>query len=548
MRPLNLVLDNPLIIRHMRSRLRLGPTLSQAIAVATVCIFFAWLTHYIHGIDGASSVLIMIGIQVLLLTIGGAVGINTSLGGARATGILDFHRVAPFPPAGIALGFFLGAPIREYAVALITVPFACWSAYSIDAFDGWRGMRWLAQIETAVLVSTWVLHGVVVLSCLTRKKPQGAKAGGIAMLFILLVFGGNGVYVFYFGSLWVLNQEQRLNFFGMMIPWLLWVLLYEVPALGFVALAATRKMRAERAHALSKPQALSAMAALTVLAGGGVWNVARLIGPGAWGDPTQSDTIMLISVYALMIAAMVLTVPITPDANGYLKGLRRARREGRRRARPWADAASNRMALAGLCVLVLVGTTTIVNVVGRSPGNSTLTDAAWLASRRDLLSRPIAIAVLTAAYFGLALQYFSVRTRSSGGALLATMLGLVWLAPPLAAFAIAVLSRGSANRESLAVAVAALSPLPGIVLASGLGLPAVTEMVRLAALAPPIALVFLFNYLLVVTQRKIDRLLLAQEKAYTANPGPDTDDVAMNGPQLNVDELQSIPENGKSDP
>ena len=60
--------------------------------------------------------------------------------------------------------------------------------------------------------------------------------------------------------------------------------------------------------------------------------------------------------------------------------------------------------------------------------------------------------------------------------------------------------------------VVALSPLPGIALSAGFGKLPGADAIQLAALAPAITLAFIFNYLLVVVQRKIDRLLHAQEK------------------------------------
>jgi hypothetical protein len=63
----------------------------------------------------------------------------------------------------------------------------------------------------------------------------------------------------------------------------------------------------------------------------------------------------------------------------------------------------------------------------------------------------------------------------------------------------------------------ALSPITGLALSSGLGAPPGVDSIRLAALAPPITFAFVFNSLLVMTQRKIDRQVHAREKARTVD-------------------------------
>ena len=216
-------------------------------------------------------------------------------------------------------------------------------------------MRWLAQLEAALLLTTWVVHALVMLGCLTRKKPRGSIQGTIVTIVLLLIFGTYGSIGFYNGAHWLLDEGLRLNFFGARIPWLAWLLIYALPALGFLGLAAARKMKADRAHAYTKPEALACMATLTVLLLGGLWRVARLLPEAFPDEPTPSDVIMLAAIYALALAATILSVSITPGAGEYVKGVRRALRDGRRRPGIWEDAGSNRVALFALAALVLVG-------------------------------------------------------------------------------------------------------------------------------------------------------------------------------------------------
>jgi hypothetical protein len=518
------VLDNPILVKHARSRLRPSQALPWAAVVLVLSATIAWAGDATWIIGPSAALTGLLGLQVLTLVYGGSNQINASLGGARESGLLDFHRVSPVPPGRIALGFFLGAPVREYALAAVTVPFAAFSAYHLGA-DPWAGLLWLARLEVALLTTAWFVHALAMLSCLTRKKPKGSIQGSIVAIVLLLIISYFGTLGLYAGGRWLREENPSLNFFGLMVPWLGWMLLYQLPVLGFLGLAATRKMAADRAHALSKAQALGCMAVLTVLTVGGFWRVSRLFSPTAPTLVGPAEVIAFGAVYGLMLAAMVLAVPITPDAGGYTRGVRRALREGRTRPGPWEDAGANRLALLGLCALVLVGATAVVSTVGR-PGmvaavnyqdwhnapeiaeRAAVSDAAWLASRQALLSRPIAVGVLTAAYVGLALQFFSMRTRRSGAVLTVLLLFLAWLVPVLAGATLGMaVPFPTPETQGRTMTVLALSPLPGVVLSAGLGDNPALDRIKLAALAPPITFAFVFNYLLVMSQRKLDRSL-----------------------------------------
>jgi hypothetical protein len=521
--PAHLLIDNPILVKHLRSRLRPAEAISFAafVVVASACI--AWTGYDGRWFGTAMAVIWLMGLQILILAFGGSNQLNVSLGGARESGILAFHRVSPLSPAVVSLGFFLGAPIREYLLAAITIPFAIFDAYHIDAFSPAKGLRWLAQLEVAVLTTTWMIHAMAMLGCLTRKKPRGSIQGAIVTIVLLIFLGSYGSVGFYYGVRWLLDEERWMNFFGWMVPWLGWILINELPVLGFLGLAVANRMRAERVHSYSKGQALACMATLTVLTLGGLWRVARLLPPAYPFEPTTADVIMLAALYGLVFTAMLLTATITPASSEYVKGVRRALHEGRRRPTAWSDAGSNRVAVFLLAALVLVGATVIVQVVGRPPllaagfntppkslENAMQSDEAWLQSRQAIMSRPILIGVLTVAYFGLAYQYFSLRTRRLGPTLMAVFLFLTWLVPLLAA---SIIGMGATGDSALAVTVLALSPLTGVAMSSGLGEVPAADAIQLAALAPAVTFAFLFKYLLVVQQRKIDRALRETDKA-----------------------------------
>ena len=232
--------DNPILMKHVRSRLRPAEALPWAAVVLVLSACVAWASVQVDWIGSSAAVMMLLGMQMVILAVGGAKQINTSFGGVRETGLLDFHRVSPLPPSAVALGFFLGAPVREYALAAVTLPFALFCSVALDTFDTWKGIAWLLQTEVAVVMTSWLVHAVTMLACLTRKTGRGSILGTVGLLIVLLFLGYMGSFGLYFGARWLLEENPGLNFLGRKIPWLPWLLIYELPALGFLGLAVER--------------------------------------------------------------------------------------------------------------------------------------------------------------------------------------------------------------------------------------------------------------------------------------------------------------------
>jgi hypothetical protein len=519
-----LIFDNPILIKHVRSRLRLGQTIPSVVVIGVLSLCVVWAGQSIGWIGPATAATVLVIAQVVLLTLMGSNQLNSSLGRAKESGILDFHRVSPLPPAFVTLGFFLGAPIREYLLAAVILPFATFSAYFAHISGPWRGLLWVLQLEVALIVSSWLLHAIVMLSCFARKKPRGSVVGTVVTVIVLLYVVYGLVAGSYLGARALLEDDYFLNFFGTMIPWLPWILIFELPVIGFLGLACVRKMKAENSHAFTKRQAIACMATLVFLATAGLWNLAPKVGVlDSASGPTATEVVLVAAVYVLSFTAMMLTATITPHSNEYIKGLLRARHEGRKRPSPWSDAGSNRVALFILCAIVLVGATILTKRIGREIPNS-WSGPAWRsdeirAAREVHLSRPIAVGVLTAAYVGLGLQYFLLRSPRSGRVLMALFLFVAWLLPPLAG---AIAGLASPTAQSISLPILATSPIFGLAISGGFNRSiAGADSAQLFALAPPITFAFFFNYLLVVTQRKLDRAARAgDERAVRAAGGP----------------------------
>ncbi len=305
------------------------------------------------------------------------------------------------------MGFFFGAPIREYVLFAATLPFTVLCmAFGLPSF------RAFVQIMIFELTTSWTLHAFVLLNALasTAKTPTG----GIVGVLVFLMYLGFSVFMGPFSAVNVFEGERRLDFFGISLPWLPVLLLYQLPLLFFLLLAATRKMQSQRLHPLTKPQAIAAMAVFATLVVGGTWRQEGY------------EVFAMIGLYLMVIPGILLTLMITPSQAEYAKGLVRARRHGRTRLPWWDDLSVNWVGVVAIAAIILAAGT-LTGSVGVGPSSR------WIASQPNgPYPLALAAAVLTVAYFGLALQYFQLRAGRRGLTYFGLFLFIAWLLPLLA--------------------------------------------------------------------------------------------------------------------
>ena len=118
-------LDNPIFVKHVRSRLRVQAVASAIVAVQALCLCIAWAGFQLKGFDNGIAFAWLLFLQVIIIVAIGGAQVATSVGSGRASGILDFHRVSPLSRDALSLGFFFGAPIREYLLLATTLPYSC---------------------------------------------------------------------------------------------------------------------------------------------------------------------------------------------------------------------------------------------------------------------------------------------------------------------------------------------------------------------------------------------------------------------------------------
>ena len=91
-------LDNPIFVKHLRSRLRLQPLLSAIVVVQALCLCIAWAGFQIGSFATGGAFAALLILQIIIIVAIGGAQVATAVGGTRTSGILDFHRVSPLSP------------------------------------------------------------------------------------------------------------------------------------------------------------------------------------------------------------------------------------------------------------------------------------------------------------------------------------------------------------------------------------------------------------------------------------------------------------------
>jgi hypothetical protein len=487
-------LDNPILVKHMRSRLRKQPLCAAIVVVFVLCICIAWAGIELQSLSNGGTFGLLLGLQSVILVVMGATQIGSAVGAARASGILDFHRVSPLTPTELTLGFFFGAPIREYVLFACTLPFSLFClAFGTPSVHGF------VQLMILLLACAWLFHGLALLNALLAKARANPR--GVVGLVIFVVFFAGHLIVGLSRSAALVDMDLRLSFYGISLPWLAVVVLHLAVVLYFIYLAARRKMGSERIHPLSKPQSIAALASLAVLLVGTIWRREEFV------------TLEVAMLYLLVITAILLLMMVTPNLPEYDKGIWRARRMGLTHLPWWDDLSLNRVFLIIACAIVLATATFAAGGAAESAGTAS-------GASQDTGSIPLAIAagVLVVAYFGLAHQYFALRFGGRARTYFSLFLFLAWVVPLLAG-SILLMASTPMNSERESQVVFSLSPV------AGLGLTAIPgdargfrTAIQAAAITPALLFVFVFNTLLVAARRQAYKAFSREAAAEKLSP------------------------------
>lgn len=214
MNRLALWLDNPILVKHARSRLRRMQVLPAVAVVMIIALSIVLMGYQYDRLAGGGTYGGLMLLQSVILAVMGASQIAVAVGKTRESGILDFHRASPMSPTALTLGFYFGAPIREYLMFAATLPFSL-----ICVFMGRPSPLGFVQLMVPLVLAAWVMHAIALLNALAgRGKKSGV--GGIIGLVLFLLFGGSSLFYGFTRAAVFVDEPHSLGFYWINLPWL----------------------------------------------------------------------------------------------------------------------------------------------------------------------------------------------------------------------------------------------------------------------------------------------------------------------------------------
>jgi len=434
-----LITDNPMLVRFLRSRLR------KQIMIATVAItiiaafFFAWGgCRYRDMAEPLFYILILCQCAVLFLA--GSARVASAVSHARHTGLLDFHRISPQKPLALVLGFLCGAPILEVIVFGCIVPFVYVLAIAADA-----NLAVLSLFYLGIVIAAALYFAAAILIGMQSASAPGTATSAMLLLLILLhalcavpfVSHLTVIPLFYQLTSDGAYSPFLMTFFLVTLPPIALALLHQLIVLAFLLFASVRKMQSAHAYALSKPMAVALFVAFVCLLVGDTYS--------AWHS-SFDDTLFFVFLVVLLVASVCLSLIVTPNVGTIMRGIRQARKSGRSHPSLWSDLAPNWPPLVVFSSLVLLaGLFTILPTMLK-------------------LLPAVGIGACALLIFGLAKQYSDLTFGKRGLTLFVLCVVLLWTVPlPVGLSLVFSYER---SYEALATVLSAISPLMGILYTS----------------------------------------------------------------------------------
>jgi len=449
--------ENPVFTKHLRARLRPQHLLPLAIIVAVLCGCVMWAAStaprwnaedYAKGMFG-----FLVFIQAVILLLVGTYQVNTSVGTARTSGMLDFHRISPQRPDVLAVGFLLGGAIREWILFAITLPFSG----ALALMSGMEPLAWLLVILQFV-VCALLYHAAALVSGLVFSEGRG----GAVLIIILLVFLSMvgplkpvtylTIYPAVLAALGTDTSPFNVHgFYGLKASPVLVAMLHQIPLLLFLLIAAERKMRHDLAYAYSKPLSVAFFAVIAAIALGDAVPLPRAVHEWYGSDLNVGAPALC---YALFAAGLLLALAVTPGAGDFVKGLRHARKLGMAHASLWSDLAPNwapLLSFGGVFMLAAIA------------GVHLLTNSDVDTQRLLYAAATGACAVI---FFGAAKQSFDLVFRKHARLYLVLLLFFLWGVPLLLGMMLSILQ--PYPESATARAMFSVTPLSGMGIVFGM--------------------------------------------------------------------------------
>ena len=120
-------------------------------------------------------------------------------------------------------------------------------AFGIPSFRGFL------QLMILIVTTSWTIHGMMVLNGLISKAKN--PSGGIIGVIVFLIFFLAWIFMSAQFSVNAVENDHRLTFFGISLPWLAVVLLNQLPVLFLHCFAGRDAARWSRSGSISAFQA-----------------------------------------------------------------------------------------------------------------------------------------------------------------------------------------------------------------------------------------------------------------------------------------------------
>ncbi len=223
----------------------------------------------------------LLGLQAVLVIIGGFSRISRVLVEERQAGLLDGNRLTPLAPLDLALGYWLGPALREFYAAVALAPLGL--AVILMArlpWTLWLGTQWL-------VFTTALFFGLLaILAGMAMKRSQGG-IGLVAMLFLLAyTMAGARFSIFNFllpvypvvylfkpvhTSAFDPDWSSPCGFFGLQISPLVYTFGLQLLLGSLILQGAVRKFRKSFQPAMGRWQAALVFGLLVFLQHGLIW-------------------------------------------------------------------------------------------------------------------------------------------------------------------------------------------------------------------------------------------------------------------------------------
>ncbi|XAL99638.1 hypothetical protein OT109_18920 [Phycisphaeraceae bacterium D3-23] len=420
---------NPLVLRGIRTRLRLNALISAALITITISGFL-----YIFVYNGTinnlqpenatpeelarlgraaakSALMPLIFLQGIILMVLGTGAAAGGIARERSDRLLDYHRVSPMPPHAKILGLLFGLPIREYFMFVLTLPFVGYAAYK-----GHVPFIALLQFYIVFITSVWLYHLTGMVSGMIVDRPW--RAGFVVQGLVIGLYIGLpqlsalGLTSFEFltarpafygivqqhlltdwNEIDSMNrgwEEARLRlaalrwsevaFFNVKMHPLVFSLMVQSFVLAILYTVIHRKWLGEARLALSKPTGLIFFALLQFFVLGSLlgllWDTAsftEMVERGgnianvvSRGEQWVVWRFAFAALGVSGIAGTILLHVITPTWHQQVNALRKARRRGRQHLPLLSDAASPWPVALGVIVMSTLAYLLIVRAIAQA--------------------------------------------------------------------------------------------------------------------------------------------------------------------------------------